>query len=68
MASSCIKEQKYVEDKSEDRLSKRLCYILRYGALKEGLDVLDGGWLNIGVSLYITFACTFYCLTFVLHN
>ena len=25
------------------RLSKRLCYILRYGALKEGLTVLDGG-------------------------
>ena len=26
-----------------ERLSKRLCYILRYGAVKEGLTVHEGG-------------------------
>jgi hypothetical protein len=33
----------HLDEDKECRLSKRLCYILRYGALKEGLDVLHGG-------------------------
>ncbi|XP_046559923.1 uncharacterized protein LOC124268943 [Haliotis rubra] len=31
----------------ENRLSKRLCYLLRYGALKEGLHADDQGYVNI---------------------
>ncbi|XP_046335128.2 uncharacterized protein LOC124117349 [Haliotis rufescens] len=31
----------------ENRLSKRLCYLLRYGALKEGLHVDDHGFVDI---------------------
>ena len=31
------------KDLATDRLSKRLCYILRYGAVKEGLTVHEGG-------------------------
>ena len=32
-------------DEETARLSKRLCYILRYGAVKEGLHVDDAGIL-----------------------
>ncbi|WAR01394.1 hypothetical protein MAR_007952 [Mya arenaria] len=35
------------EDKYADRLPKRLCYILRYGAVKEGLTVHEGGYVDI---------------------
>lgn len=27
----------------DERLSKRLCYVLRYGAVKEGLTLHEGG-------------------------
>lgn len=27
----------------DERLSKRLCYVLRYGAVKEGLTLYEGG-------------------------
>lgn len=37
---------KNVDDK-ECRLSKKLCYILRYGALQEGLKVYDGGYVDL---------------------
>ena len=33
------------EDIYAGRLSKRLCYLLRYGAIKEGLTVYEGGML-----------------------
>lgn len=36
-----------VDEEKECRLSKRLCYILRYGAVKEGLDVLHGGFVDL---------------------
>lgn len=31
------------DNKYADRLSKRLCYLLRYGALRNGLVVHEGG-------------------------
>jgi len=31
------------ENMYADRLSKRMCYILRYGAVKEGLTIFAGG-------------------------
>ncbi|XP_033748891.1 uncharacterized protein LOC117333618 [Pecten maximus] len=31
----------------DSRLAKRLCYLLRYGAMKEGLDVYEGGYVDI---------------------
>lgn len=34
-------------DEKECRLSKRLCYILRYGALKEGLEISEGGFVDV---------------------
>lgn len=52
----------HLDEDKECRLSKRLCYILRYGALKEGLDVLHGGGFIQGnviekrkMSIYINF-------------
>ena len=35
------------ENKYADRLSKRLCYILRYGAVREGLTVHEHGWYKL---------------------
>ncbi|KAL4224345.1 hypothetical protein ACF0H5_017800 [Mactra antiquata] len=35
------------DDRYAGRLSKRLCYILRYGALKDGLNVSDEGFIDI---------------------
>ncbi|XP_060587912.1 uncharacterized protein LOC132743408 [Ruditapes philippinarum] len=35
------------EDKYAGRLSKRLCYILRYGAIKEGLTVHKEGFVDV---------------------
>lgn len=40
------KSGRETEDRFADRLSKRLCYILRYGAIQEGLTVHDGGISN----------------------
>ncbi|XP_048770038.2 uncharacterized protein LOC125676182 [Ostrea edulis] len=31
----------------DERLSKRLCYILRYGAVKEGLKLYEGGFVDM---------------------
>lgn len=36
-----------VDDQEDSRLAKRLCYVLRYGALKEGLEVYDRGFVDI---------------------
>ena len=30
----------------DERLSKRLCYVLRYGAVKEGLTLHEGGMIT----------------------
>ncbi|XP_062588055.1 F-box and leucine-rich repeat protein 13-like [Saccostrea cucullata] len=38
-------EEKKLE--KDDRLSKRLCYILRYGALKEGLKLYHGDFVEL---------------------
>ncbi|XP_060079141.1 uncharacterized protein LOC132558572 [Ylistrum balloti] len=35
------------EDNEDTRLAKRLCYLLRYGAVKEGLDVYEGGYVDM---------------------
>ncbi|XP_045171987.2 uncharacterized protein LOC123534020 [Mercenaria mercenaria] len=40
-------DSREAEDRYAGRLSKRLCYILRYGALKEGLTVHDGGFIDV---------------------
>jgi len=36
---------KRTEIHEDSRLAKRLCYLLRYGAVKEGLDIYMGGTL-----------------------
>jgi RNA:NAD 2'-phosphotransferase (TPT1/KptA family) len=33
--------------KIQERVSKRLSYVLRYGAIKEGLRVYDGGYVKL---------------------
>ena len=38
-----MSHKKLEKELPADRLSKRLCYILRYGAVKEGLTVHEGG-------------------------
>lgn len=38
-----VKGEKEGENKYADRLSKRLCYLLRYGAVREGLMVHENG-------------------------
>lgn len=35
------------EEKQDSRLAKRLCYVLRYGAMKEGLEVYEGGFVDL---------------------
>ena len=45
-----------------ERLSKRLCYILRYAAVKEGLTVHEGGMSNEKVFLTL---CSNLLITFV---
>ncbi|GFO46500.1 hypothetical protein PoB_007300500 [Plakobranchus ocellatus] len=37
----------YDYERSIERLSKRLAYLLRYGAIKEGLDVDDNGYVEL---------------------
>ncbi|KAL3857399.1 hypothetical protein ACJMK2_012074 [Sinanodonta woodiana] len=39
--------QKLEAEKNQERLRKRLCYLLRYGAMKEGLKVYDGGYVAL---------------------
>ena len=36
-----------LRNKIKERLSKRLSYILRYGASKEGLKIYDGGFVKL---------------------
>lgn len=36
-------DEEVKDDKYAGRLSKRLCYILRYGAIKEGLTIHKEG-------------------------
>ena len=44
-SSTCnnMNSKKPEKDIGTERISKRLCYILRYGAIKEGLTVHEGG-------------------------
>lgn len=37
------KDNKGKKSEKDERLSKRLCYVLRYGAVKEGLTLYEGG-------------------------
>lgn len=37
------KDNKGKKLEKDERLSKRLCYVLRYGAVKEGLTLNEGG-------------------------
>lgn len=37
------KDNKGKKSEKDERLSKRLCYVLRYGAVKEGLALYEGG-------------------------
>ena len=37
----------YNGNSSQARLGKRLAYILRYGAMKEGLSVFPGGFVSL---------------------
>lgn len=37
------KDTKGKKLEKDERLSKRLCYVLRYGAVKEGLTLYEGG-------------------------
>ena len=41
--SKKMSHKKPEKDLTAERLAKRLCYILRYGAVKEGLTVHEGG-------------------------
>ena len=42
-SSNNMNSKKPEKDIGTERISKRLCYILRYGAIKEGLTVHEGG-------------------------
>lgn len=42
-----MSHKKPEKDQYADRLAKRLCYILRYGAIKEGLAVHEGGFIDV---------------------
>lgn len=37
------KDNKGKKSEKDERLSKRLCYVLRYGAVKERLTLYEGG-------------------------
>ncbi|KAK3084234.1 hypothetical protein FSP39_010408 [Pinctada imbricata] len=45
--SKSVKDCGVKPEEEDSRLSKRLCYVLRYGAVKEGLEVLEGGFVDI---------------------
>lgn len=45
--SNTNENQNGSDSRYADRLSKRLCYLLRYGALREGLQVHEGGFVNL---------------------
>ena len=48
-------DSKYIEEKQSMRLSKRLAYLLRYGAEKEGLEVKEGGNLLINYHKFLKY-------------
>lgn len=41
------KDTKGKKLEKDERLSKRLCYVLRYGAVKEGLTLYEGGFVDL---------------------
>lgn len=41
------KDNKGKKSEKDERLSKRLCYVLRYGAVKEGLTLYEGAFVDL---------------------
>lgn len=40
-------DNKGKKSEKDERLSKRLCYVLRYGAVKEGLTLYEGAFVDL---------------------